>query len=187
MTIGALMLERAFPATLSAEAREAARIAVRWVVPGYDSEPFALSVAGESVQIPARIRFSHGRFENPAGGIALNMANCLMTRSTDGYARQAALRAIVGLNQAWSVPFVVALIGEYVSGILDDIEAELPNLDRAAISAFLIENPRYFALTRARGVSYWNVYQRRRVRWDDYVGSRLLKALEAMTVAECPI
>lgn len=178
--IDAVAFAEAFPARLGTEAQAAWQVASEWVDPSYGSEQFSVLVEANPIRIPARVHFSHGAFENPAGGTELHMANCLMTRSTDGYARQAALREIVGLNQPWSVPFVIALIGEYVIEILDDIEAAFPALDREVVGGFLAANPKYLALTRDRVRSYWHCYYGHRFRWKDYVGFRLIAALESM-------
>lgn len=184
MEIDAAVLAEAFPARLGADAQAAWEIVSEWVVPRYHVWQFGVLVDGSPVHIPQRVDFSHGAFENPGGRTALHIANCLMTRSTDGHARQAALREIIGLNQPWSVPFVIALIGEYVIEILDDIEAALPALDRAVVGGFLAANPGYFALTRARVRSYWHCYYGNRFRWRDYVGFRLIAALEAMATPD---
>jgi hypothetical protein len=112
------------------------------------------------------------------------MAHCLFTRSTNGHERQRALGTILTLNEPWSISFVVALIGEYVIEILDDIAAALPLLDRALVGQFLQENPAFHRLTQARVVSYWDVYYRFQYRWQDYVGFKLVEALASMAIEQ---
>lgn len=99
------------------------------------------------------------------------IALCMLTRSADGFARQAALREVLHINEPWSIPFVIALIGEYVVEIIDDVYAALPDLEKA--------NPAFYKLTCDRVVSYWDLYYRRQFPRSDYVGFKLLRQLDA--------
>ncbi|WP_198386359.1 hypothetical protein [Burkholderia ubonensis] len=48
------------------------------------------------------------------------------------------------------MPFISQLCGEYVIGILDDVEQRLPRVDRDAHGAFIRENPAFHRKTRDR-------------------------------------
>lgn len=179
-TFDAKILARAFPPGVRPQAEVAARRAMDWVQTSYASPQFAVRVSGETVLIPQRIHFADFGLDAPVRSVEAQMAHCLLTRSTDGYERQRAFGTILTLNQPWSIPFLVALIGEYVIEILDDAHAALPLLDRAMVGQFLCENPEFHRLTQARVVSYWDAYHRFRHHGHDYVGFKLLEALASM-------
>ena len=65
----------------------------------------------------------------------------------------------------WVVPYVVALIGEYVIEILVTIQDRLDLVapdspDRRRYGRFVIENPEFFERVTRRVTSYWNCYYR---------------------------
>lgn len=180
-------IAQAFPVRLRMMARANAPAWERWVHRRYQSHRFAVRVEGERVLIPQRILLP-GYTPPPALDPEIRaMGWCVLTRSTDGFERQNALEQIVTANLPWTIPFVVALIGEYVIEMLDIIEAALPGIDPAVLGGFLVENPAYLALTEARVTSYWNAYYRadfgradrewRGFTRKDYVGFRLIAAL----------
>ena len=189
--IDADQLAEAFPAPLRAQAVQAGALGSRGLDAQQWTERFELSVGGDRIWVPARLRFfrfAPARFSffrsaaaprvAPTGTIAL-MARCLETRSSDGFQRQRAVRDLLADVRPWTAPFIVAPIGEYVIEILEDVHAALPAIDAAALAAFLADNPAYWQLTRQRVASYWNVYYRARFGRSDYVGFKLIAALEA--------
>src|SRR5687767_8120022 len=107
------------------------------------------------------------------------MVQCLLTRSNDGFQRQRAVRELLTDIRPWSAPFVAALIGEYVIEILHDIHAALSQPLLEALAGFISTNPTYWERTQQRVASYWNVYYRADFRRSDYVGFKLLDALNA--------
>ena len=127
----------------------------------------ALTVAGDQVEIPYRIY-------NPVpptdlaprdSPVAVAIA-CLYTRHNNGIVRQKALRHVLGSDEAWIVPFVVQLLGEYVIEICEDIrrfaEADLPHRPELlrAVRSFVADNPDFVVLTQCRATSYWACYHR---------------------------
>lgn len=190
IVFGPEALAAAFPGELRRQALAAAESWGRWVQSSYASEQFTVQVEGEPLLIPQRLLIE-GYWPGPGlDPEQRDMGLCLASRSTDGRQRQRALREIVAANRGWTVPFVVALTGEYVIQILDDIEAALGGIDAVVMGRFIAENPAYFALTKARVASYWNEYYRprdadygrRRTRFprSDYVGFRLIDAFAKM-------
>ena len=147
---------------------------------GHNLGDFQVSVLSQTVRIPYRL-YSAGTAPALIGlsPLQLQMAQCLLTRSSDGYERQGALQDVIAIDTAWSIPFVVALIGEYVIEILDDIYLALPRLRPETVAGFIRENPAFYKLTKDRVASYWNCYYRRH-HPSEYVGFRLLRALDAM-------
>jgi hypothetical protein len=125
----------------------------------------AASIGDAVVQIPARFHFN----QPPPARLDLDgewqlAADCLASRSTDGYLRQAALRRILNAPQPWVIPFILLPAGEYVVEIAADLIAALPTLDRAIYSDFVRANRPLLRLLQSRATSYWNCYYRRDYR-----------------------
>ena len=168
----------AFPSELGSQS-EAAVLALN-LSSDYDYGRFSLSVLGETLLIPRRV-FSRS-IKPDLSGLSWQqrqIAQCIRTRSTDGFERQAALEEVLAINAPWSIPFVIALIGEYVIQIIDDVYAVVPQFDPDVVAQFIRDNPGFYQLTRDRVTSYWNCYYRQFQR-SDYVGFKLLRELEAM-------
>lgn len=152
----------------------------------YEYGYFTVNVLGETLFIPNRV--TTPPIKPNLSGLSVEqrrVAQCILTRSMDGFERQAALREILLINEPWSIPFIIALVGEYVIEIIDDIYRAAPHFERAVVATFIRENPAYYKLTRDRVMSYWNCnYRSQFWRGDDYVGFRLLRELDAMMHAE---
>jgi hypothetical protein len=185
-----LELWRSFPSAMMAEAKRAAQVVEGNLVPGHCtpkvSDSFTVRVAGEAVWIPERLYFPQGYQSALSSDDPAWLAeNCLQTRSLDGYQRQRAIRSVLQSLEPWNAPFLVALIGSYVIEILNDINERLSDDDCAILRAFLAENPHFWALTKSRVVSYWNVYYREfhagrgeKFSASEYVGRRLIDRIE---------
>jgi hypothetical protein len=115
---------------------------------------------GRSVYIPKRLHFLDGRNITSEPINASPAATCLLTRSTDGYLRQKALRIVLELQDVWVIPFVVLLIGDYVVEIVDEILPALPKFNRDAYSEFVRENRSAMRVVRSKATSYWHAYYR---------------------------
>jgi hypothetical protein len=122
-----------------------------------------LVVAGEPVVIPRRIynpEPSPG-FARGLGGVEAVVAAAIYSRNHDGYVRQRQLAALLGSDEPWAAPFIVALLGEYVIEICLEIErfarTEFPARPamRQSMSAFFAANRPFIELTRQRAISYW--------------------------------
>jgi len=123
-------------------------------------------IGGVAVQIPARIHFNEPPLTAPIPDRTVQLAiDCLISRSTDGYLRHAALRHILCATQPWALPFILVPAGEYVVEIIADLVAALPDLDRSIYADFVRENRPLLRLLRSRANSYWNCYYRRDY-WD---------------------
>lgn len=118
-----------------------------------------LTSNGAGIYIPYRLHFLPSVRENHVG--FSSPSHCLLTRSTDGFLRQKSARAILSLNESWSIAFVVLLLGEYVVEIVEDIYAAVPDLDASAYASFVRQNRDVMRTMRTRATSYWNAYYRR--------------------------
>lgn len=144
----------------------------------HSSEAFGLSVRDEVISIPSRIY-------TPEPLVALlcagrpSIRDGLLTRHHNGFVRAGAVGRLLATGKAWSIPFIVQLVGEYVVEILDQIDEAFDAIDAGALGDFVRDNPAFLALIKQRVASYWDCYYRRYAS-EDYVGFRLIRRLEAL-------
>lgn len=179
------MLAEAFPSQHRSAAASAGEAAFQALEPQQWTERFSVRAGEQSILIPARLRFASERLRLSKHDEAWRFARALQTRSNNGFERQRAARDLMMDLEPWGAPFIVALIGEYLVEILEDISnAMTPDLERT-LGAFIIENDAFWATTKRRVTSYWNVYYRSRwssepgqaYRRDEYVGFELVDRL----------
>lgn len=190
--LDALMLAEAFPLEHQSAAAVAGQAVARALAPGQWTERFVVRSEGQSVLIPARLRFASERLRLPESDAAWRFARALQTRSNDGFERQRAARDLLVDLQPWGAPFVVALIGEYIVEILEDIAAALTPEVARTLGDFIVHNEAYWQTTKQRVASYWNVYYRanasselrRPYRRDDYIGFKLVEHLETAVAGD---
>lgn len=185
--LDASMLAEAFPLELRSPAAVASEAVASTLEPAQWTERFTVRSEGQSVLIPARLRFASEKLPLTESDPAWPFARALQTRSTDGFERQRAARDLVIDLQPWGAPFVVALIGEYIVEILDDIAAALTPYSARTLGNFIVDNGAYWQTIRQRVASYWNVYYRanasselrRPYQRDEYIGFKLVQRIEA--------
>lgn len=189
------MLAAAFPTGHRQAALLAGHEAARLLAPRQWTERFAVRVEAETVLIPARLHFACDRMGLPETDAAWSFVRALQTRSNDGFERQRAAHDLLRSAEPCFAPFVVALIGEYIVEILQDVsDALTPELERT-LGAFIRDNEAFWATTKRRITSYWNVYYRwsraselrRAYPRDEYIGFTLLDRLEAAAFERTPI
>lgn len=184
------ILAEAFPANHRLQALSAGNAVARLLNPRQWTERFAVQADGQNVLIPARLHFASEPLPIAESDKAWPFARALQTRSNDGFERQRAARDITADLQPWTAPFVVALIGEYIVEILDDIYAALTPGNLQTLATFIVQNESYWGTTKRRVVSYWDVYYRSRhsseIRRsycrDEYVGFKLIERIEAAAI-----
>lgn len=112
---------------------------------------------------------------------------CMTSRHCDGHFRQNATRKLMESSEPWVVPFVVALVGEYIPAIQTYIWRDLPepSEERATVyREFLQANRDFFELTRQRVFSYWNCYYKTEyMSRDHYPGFAVLEKLKRLAAA----
>ncbi|MCX5387350.1 hypothetical protein [Streptomyces sp. NBC_00083] len=179
-------LVRAFPSRLAGDVKR-----VLALVPDgtcAPANPFQVEVEGETVTIPLRIDRNEPDADvvGSLSDVQQVVLHCLYSRHSDGRVRQRHLEQIVKLDEAWVVPFVVQLVGEYVVEILEAIYGGLPGLrvqdsvQRRLYGDFIVRNPAFFARTERRVVSYWSWHYRWKYQeFGTYPGSSLAEALRA--------
>ena len=150
------------------ESQRADYLALLAVLPNAEFEgpsTFEVRVYDDVLAIPYRI-YNAEVPKDVVASLSLTqqmMLHCLFTRHHDGFVRQRHLARLLGAQEPWVVPYVVALIGEYVVEIVHDIEQGLRDLEnddkrRRLYGRFAADNPRFLQLTRSRVASYWSEY-----------------------------
>jgi hypothetical protein len=181
------ILAEAFPPAHRPAAILAGEAVVGALAPRQWTERLSVQAGGQSVLIPVRLHFASERLPLNGGDEAWRFARALQTRSHDGFERQRAARDLMADLEPLGAPFIVALIGEYIVEILEDVsDALTPDLERT-LGTFILENGAFWATTKRRIASYWNAYYRsswaselrRAYRRDEYVGFKLTDRLEA--------
>lgn len=185
-------LAAAFPVEHQAIALSAAEVAVRMLADKQWTERFAVTVNGQQILIPARLRFATEHFALTEKDAPWICVRALQTRSFNGYERQRAARDLLADFPAWGAPFIVALIGEYLVEILVDVTSAMtPEMERT-LGAFAADNKPYWETTKRRVASYWNAYYRHtpngyyRTAFTrrEYVGFQIIDRIEA-AAREC--
>ena len=164
----------------------AGEAAARMLQPRQWTDRFAVRTEGQEVLIPARLHFASERLRMNESDEPWRFIRALQTRSNDGFERQRAARDLLPDLEPWAAPFIVALIGEYIVEILEDISAALTPNVALTLGAFAVDNERYWETIKRRVTSYWNAYYRsgwssdcRRVyRREEYVGFFLVDKIE---------
>jgi hypothetical protein len=156
----AVDLPRAFPLALASDARI---VQSRWAPDFQLSDEAVVQLSTGPVAIPGRV---YGDVPDATSLDATQrlIFDCISTRHSDGYVRQAHIEPLLGQHEEWICPFVWMLLGEYVIEIVQLIVDHADQLDHALYAEFLARNPPFRELTYHRAVSYWNEYRRRRLR-----------------------
>jgi len=171
------ILRRAFPSSIVDKVNDVLNIMDLDSTPGPEGR-FCALVGNETLEIPYRVYYKESNLE---AGEALpsvqgEILNCLFTRHHNGYIREKCARRIITSDNAWVLPYIFRLLGEYVVEILYVMERNLGKLNMDACREFLISNREFYATTRQRVVSYWNCYYRRQYpKTDDYVGFKIVR------------
>ncbi len=137
-------------------------------------------VSGQEIRIPQRMAFSatiSTLFDSTSS--LSPAASCLVTRSNDGFLRQLALRRIVRLDEAWAIPYVVLLSGDYVAEIGQELVDSLSHLNRDAYARFIRENPLFIRLMSNRAASYYDRFYRHQYsKLREYPSRRFILEIE---------
>ena len=144
------------------------------------NEVISVCVSGELLNIPYRVYYGKRQLltavdcPGEAGLIAL----CLGTRHHDGFIREQCVRRLLAIDDYWTAPFIVQLLGEYVIEVVQPIhERFIERVDTKYID-FFVHNAKYCQYLECRAISYWNEYYRWRFpKHKDYPALKALAAL----------
>lgn len=171
-------LSAAFPTRLrSSVTRVLAHLPPSHLSPAYTWKGEVWS-DGERVTLPYRVYFPevHGApsFTREESGVL----SAIYSRHHRGTVRERHLRILLERDEAWVVPFVIQLLGEYVIEIVEVVAQNRSVLEREHYRVFAAHNPLFLKRTRQRATSYWDCYHRDRFpRLEAYPGFQLLTAL----------
>lgn len=170
----------AFPAALCSEAFGAAQFLLPYISQDYRQPPIDVVINGKIIKIPRRLYFPDPKQVN-IGWLTPNkrLIQCLLSRSSDGFERQKALREVIKISEPWAVPYIVLLSGEYVVEIDADLVDALPDLDQTLFINFVLENRVLMRSLKAKATSYWDCYYRQQFPTKNtYPGLLFLHRLE---------
>jgi hypothetical protein len=138
----------------------------------------AIQIDGEALNIPARVYYADQSSSRSLSPTQWCILSCIYTRHCDGFIRHRHVRGLLARTEAWTAPFVVQLLGEYVLEIVETIDETSSVLEADHVRAFARQNPDFVQLTLQRATSYWNCFFRRRFPSpSDYPAVRLLRSL----------
>lgn len=169
----------AFPAINPDLAKQAISHLTPFVDDAYRARSSELNILGQRVLLPGRLHFPGLTATHAAMDSMPQPALCLVSRATDGYLRQRAVVALLGVEEAWAAPYVATLLADYVHEIVEVISNGLPELNRELYANLVRENRTTFRVIRARATSYWDVYHRHLYpEKRDYPGLKALREIE---------
>lgn len=131
-------------------------------------------VAGQALTLPRRINLNRRKLVDSWGcdNVQREHADLVLalgSRHHDGYYRESCVRKLLAGQPSWTLPYVLAPLGEYVLEIGEAILDGWDMLDSGALSSFCADNPALVDRLRRRATSYWDCYYRTRFpRQDDY-------------------
>lgn len=172
-------IKSAFPSYLSNDIERLFKTRnwdIAWI---NDSQPFTVTVNNELLQIPNRVNLIEESLVNATEEDSI--LYCYLTRHSDGFIREKYLRKIIRLNNEWVIPYVMKLLGEHISEILEVIYDELENLDPEMYRNFIKNNISFYNLTKGRMAAYYGRYYRSYIPREksrsrkNYVGFKILK------------
>lgn len=136
------------------------------------TEVFCLEY-NERISVPSRIHTGKYKGDN-LEGIEKLIYDCVYSRSTDGYAREAAVKSLYASRPlpSWAIPYLYLALADYVIEVSSIIKPEEDILTEFKKISGL--NPGHSRLTRERAISYWAVYYRYDFRKDEYPAFKVL-------------
>lgn len=147
------------------------------------SSEFQVKLEGELLTIPQRVYFAEPTpaLENALTDRQRNILHCIYTRHHDGYLRERRVKEMPQNElEAWMIPFLVQLMGEYVYELLPAIDKTIHENTLHLYVQFKDENPDYWQRTEKRIVSYWNEYYKYRFpKLKNYLGVVMMKRIKA--------
>lgn len=177
----------AFPAELTERVKNAAQLLARGQMHAPSEAVISVRLVGELQSIPYRVYYEKQQLftcMNISDDIAL-IALCLGTRHYDGFIREQCLRRLLVVNEKWTAPFVVQLLGEYVIEVIQPIHEHFLEGVEGKYLDFFRENLKYCEYLGHRAISYWNEYYRS--RFPSHKDYPAVKALATLKLAARPV
>ncbi len=123
-----------------------------------------VNVCNESMTIPYRVYYKE-ILETQWDALTDKQKvifSCLNTRNSNGYVREKYLRFLLQSEEVWCIPYILLLLGEYVSHISAVVMGQVELLDKTDYQKFASDNPILMDNLIYRTVSYWDCYYRHR-------------------------
>jgi hypothetical protein len=156
----------AFPFSPSQRKDYKAVLAVMPAAPYESNSRFDVRVDDDWLRIPQRI-YNPPSSQADLGRLSDRqslMLSCLYSRHHDGRVRQQHVQRLLQADERWVAPYIVALVGEYVVEIVQDIADGLAPVATAGTWQHRLygrlanDNSAFITLTQQRVMSYWREY-----------------------------
>ena len=155
-----IRLQSSFPSPLGRDVQSVCNVIGSSEFPPTPGDIGPVQIRGERISIPSRVYFKEPSSLSTLSEIQTTILACLFTRHHDGFTRELYLSRIIPVVEAWVVPFVIQLLGEYVVEIAVAVERRVAELHVPLFSSFVAENPTFCHLTTQRIISYWDCFYR---------------------------
>ncbi len=155
-----------FPARLFEQSEQVMGSLGQGLLPGIAGD--RVVVGGEELVLPCRVYVDPPSALLSVSEILVErlITSCVLSRHHDGFVRQEQMRRLIASEEPWVIPYVLALVGEYVIEIHQEIVDLLSSAlqrdeqKRDAYAQVLVSNPEWWLLLQQRVISYWAVYYR---------------------------
>ena len=149
----------------------------------YFDKTTRIKIGSETINLPQRIYYYEITDENLENMTERQrrIVYCYFMCHNDGYIRQKYLRKIIctGIVYEFEMPYIVALLGQYIIEISKDIYDDFELLIKNNLEKFICENPLYIRTIESQIATYWGVYYRKYPK-ESYFGFEIQKKLEKM-------
>ncbi|ODM52579.1 hypothetical protein BFF93_13165 [Elizabethkingia meningoseptica] len=135
----------------------------------------------EILKIPHRLYFNEPskKDEDILSTTQKTILNCIFLRHFNGYIRERRLKNLIQNTEAWVIPFIFQLIGEYVYEIFETLSEHITENTHQSYINFANQNPEYFQLTKNRVISYWDAYYRRKYpKLNQYLAYKIINKIK---------
>ena len=135
----------------------------------------------EILKIPYRLYFNEPskKDEDILSTTQKTILNCIFLRHFNGYIRERRLKNLIQNTEAWVIPFIFQLIGEYVYEIFETLSEHITENTHQSYINFANQNPEYFQLTKNRVISYWDAYYRSKYpKLNQYLAYKIINKIK---------
>jgi len=117
--------------------------------------------------------------EEKLSSIQKLILHCIYSRHSNGWIREKHLNFLFTNEYYFTAPFIIHLAGEYLIELLTIIYVNISNKNLIYLTEFIKENPKFWALSKNRILSYWNEFYRSKFNsFEDYIGKKIINKLE---------
>ncbi|MEO9531309.1 MAG: hypothetical protein ABJG68_11705 [Crocinitomicaceae bacterium] len=144
-------------------------------------QEFTVILQDETLVIPYRLYFDEPvqNLVETLNKIQKTILHCIYLRHHNGFVRGRHLRELIDHNEAWIIPHILPLLGEYVYELIEILDEHISKSNISFYYSFIQENPKYWNTIKGRVTSYWNEYYRdKSPQFKHYLGKKIIRKIE---------